>query len=156
MTTRNIDRLVCSIMCIQLWQWFCCAGSLWSAQHSPPSVKQVSGLIETAEITYCVLLLRILYNQVINKDDSCVITYTDYTTVFHSISLSSHKFMDRSLAVAGASRKNRSIFHTIYRVVTGIARVRGTDDTYAYTAVRMHINSPGWWFYGFLRFLLFL
>ena len=77
-----------------------------------------------------ILLLRMLYDQVINNDDSCVITYIDYTAAFDSIS---HKFLDRTLAAAGASRKSRAIFRAIYRVATGIARVRGTDGTYKFS-----------------------
>ena len=52
------------------------------------------------------LLLRLLYDQVIKKDRSCVVTFIDYTAAFDSIS---HKFMDSTLANAGASRKSRAI-----------------------------------------------
>ena len=74
-----------------------------------------------------ILLLRLLYDQVINNDKSCVITYIDYTAAFDSIS---HKFMDRTLGAAGASRKSRAIFRAIYKAATGIARVRGVDGKY--------------------------
>ena len=54
----------------------------------------------------------------------------DYTTAFDSIS---HKFMDRTLAEAGASKKSRTIFRAIYKAATGTARVRGTDGKYIYS-----------------------
>ena len=76
------------------------------------------------------LLLRLLYDQVINRNNSCVITYIDYTAAFDSIS---HKFLDRTLAAAGASKKSRAIFRAIYKVASGIARVRGTDGKYEYS-----------------------
>ena len=74
-----------------------------------------------------ILLLRLLYDQVINNNKSCVVTYIDYTAAFDSIS---HKFLDRTLAKAGASRKSRAIFRAIYKAATGIARVRGVDGKY--------------------------
>ena len=76
------------------------------------------------------LLLRLLYDQVTNRNSSCVVTYIDYTAAFDSIS---HKFLDRTLAAAGASRKSRAIFRAIYKNATGIARVRDTDGKYTYS-----------------------
>ena len=38
------------------------------------------------------------------------------------------------MAAAGASRKTRAIFRAIYKVATGIARVRGTDGKYVYSS----------------------
>ena len=77
-----------------------------------------------------VLLLRLLYDHVIKKNSSCVVTYIDYTAAFDSIS---HKYMDRTLAAAGATKKSRAIFRAIYKAATGIARVRDTDGKYAYS-----------------------
>ena len=76
------------------------------------------------------MLLRLLYDSVIRKNSSCVITYIDYTAAFDSIS---HKFLDKTLKAAGASRKSRAIFRAIYRVATGSARVRGIDGKYVYS-----------------------
>ena len=70
------------------------------------------------------LLLRVLYDQVIARNKKCVITYIDYSAAFDSVS---HKFMDQTLANAGAKRKSRAIFRAIYQAATGIARVRGTE-----------------------------
>ena len=77
-----------------------------------------------------ILLLRVLYDQVINKNSKCVVTYIDYTAAFDSVS---HKFMDAVLAKAGASKKSRAIFRAIYEAASGIARVRGTDGQVIYS-----------------------
>ena len=73
------------------------------------------------------LLLRLLYDHIIKNKKKCVITFIDYTAAFDSIS---HKFLDRTLEIAGASRKSRAIFRAIYKTATGTARVRGTDGKY--------------------------
>ena len=77
-----------------------------------------------------ILLLRVLYDQVINANRKCVVTYIDFTAAFDTIS---HKFMDSTLAKAGASRKSRAIFRAIYAAAAGIARVNGTDDNYVFS-----------------------
>ena len=74
-----------------------------------------------------VLLLRVLYDQVINANRKCVVTYIDFTAAFDTIS---HKFMNSTLAKAGASRKSRAIFRAIYAAAAGIARVNGTGGNY--------------------------
>ena len=65
-----------------------------------------------------------LYDQIINGDDKCMVTYIDYKAAFDSVA---HKFLDLSLASAKASRKSRAIFRTIYAVASGVAKVKGTD-----------------------------
>ena len=77
-----------------------------------------------------ILLLRVLYDQVINANSKCVVTYIDFTAASDTIS---HKFMDSTLAKAGASRKSRAIFRAIYAAASGIARVNGTDGKYVYS-----------------------
>ena len=71
-----------------------------------------------------------LYDQIIKRKKSCVVTYIDYTAGFDSIS---HKFMDATLANAGATRKSRAIFRAIYRAATGMARVKGVDGETIYS-----------------------
>ena len=44
----------------------------------------------------------------------------------------SHKFLDRSLAKAGASRKTRAMFIAIYAAASGIPRVRGLNGQTIY------------------------
>ena len=71
-----------------------------------------------------------MYDQAINNNKSCVVTFIDYSAAFDSVS---HKFMDVTLAKAGASRKSKAIFHTIYSVTSGITRVKGTDRKTIYS-----------------------
>ena len=62
-----------------------------------------------------------------------MITYIDYTVAFDSIS---HKFMDETLATAGASTKSRFIFSAVlnyYQVAAGMARANGTDGNVIYS-----------------------
>lgn len=76
------------------------------------------------------LLLRVLYDQVIKNNKKCVVTFIDYSAAFDSIS---HKFMDKTLAAAGASNKSRSVFRAIYRAAAGKARVKSTDGKYIFS-----------------------
>ena len=78
------------------------------------------------------LLLRVLYDQVINNNRACIVTYIDYTAAFDSVS---HKFMDATLANAGASAKSRAIFRAIYNAAAGITRVNGTDGGKIFSGV---------------------
>ena len=57
-------------------------------------------------------------------------TYIDFSTAFDSVS---HKFMDRTLAIAGASRESRAIFRAIYSGVAGVTRVNSTDGEYKFS-----------------------
>ena len=65
-----------------------------------------------------------LYDQIINGNTRCIVTYIDYTAAFDSVS---HKYLDVALKDAGASRKTRAIFRSIYEVAAGVARVNGID-----------------------------
>ena len=77
-----------------------------------------------------ILLLRVLCDQIIKNDSTLFVTYIDYSAAFDSIS---HKFLDRSLASAGASRKTRAIFRAIYAAAEGIARVNGLHGNNVYS-----------------------
>ena len=57
-------------------------------------------------------------------------TFIDYSGAFDSVS---HKFLNKSLAAAGASRKTRAIFRSIYKAGEGIARVRGLNGSTIYS-----------------------
>ena len=59
-----------------------------------------------------------------------MVTYIDYSAAFDSVS---HKFIDATLADAGASRKTRAIFRAIYEAAAGVARVSGIDGTYSFS-----------------------
>ena len=78
-----------------------------------------------------ILLLRVLYDQIINTDSKLFVTYIDYSAAFDSVS---HKFLDKSLANAGASRKTRAMFRAIYAAAEGTARVKGLQGSKVYSA----------------------
>ena len=63
------------------------------------------------------------------KKDVCL-TFIDYSAAFDSVS---HKFLDKSLAKAGASRKTRAMFRAIYAAANGVARVRGLNGKTIYS-----------------------
>ena len=44
----------------------------------------------------------------------------------------SHTFLDAALAKAGASRKTRKIFRSIYEVAAGTIRINGTNGSHVY------------------------
>ena len=67
---------------------------------------------------------------VLKQNENVCITFIDYSTAFDSIS---HKFLDESLAAAGASRKTRAMFRAIYEATEGIARVRGLNGSTIYS-----------------------
>ena len=71
------------------------------------------------------LLLRVLYDRIIGRDQSCIVTFIDYTAAFDSIS---QKFLDKTLKDAGASLKSRAIFRAIYEAASGVARVQSIID----------------------------
>ena len=76
-----------------------------------------------------ILLLRVLFDQALQRGENLVVTYIDYSAAFDSIS---HKFLDKSLKKAGASRKTRAIFRAIYDAAEGTARVRGLNGNNIY------------------------
>ena len=53
----------------------------------------------------------------------------------HSFDFVSHKYLDRALKKAGASRKTRAIFRAIYRAAAGTARVNGVDGEKVYSKI---------------------
>ena len=77
-----------------------------------------------------VLLLRILFEQAIAKNEKLYVTYIDYSAAFDTVS---HKFLDRSLAEAKASRKTRAMFRAIYAAAEGTAKVRGLNGKTIYS-----------------------
>ena len=77
-----------------------------------------------------VLLLRVIYDNVILHKKDCVVTFIDFAGAFDSVS---HKFLDKALRKAGASRKSRALFRAIYEAATGTARVLGLDGNNSYS-----------------------
>ena len=76
------------------------------------------------------LLLRVLYDHIIRGDKQCAVTFIDFEAAFDSVS---HKYLDKALEKAGASRKTRAIFRAIYKAAQGAARIRGVDGKIHYS-----------------------
>ena len=87
-----------------------------------------------------ILLLRVLFDQALGQGEDLVITYIDYTAAFDSVS---HKFLDRSLKNAKASRKTRALFRAIYAAAEGIARVKGLDGKHIYSQSGIQSQARG-------------
>jgi hypothetical protein len=62
-----------------------------------------------------VMILRTLYDEMLEQGKDLYVTFIDYSAAFDSIS---HKFLDRALKEAGASAKSRALFRAIYRAVS--------------------------------------
>ena len=77
------------------------------------------------------LLLRVLFDYILERGEKLFVTYIDYSAAFDSVI--SHKFLDESLKKAGASRKTRAMFRAIYRDAEGIARVSGLHGNKIYS-----------------------
>ena len=71
-----------------------------------------------------ILLLRVLHDNIIANNKHCVVTYIDFAAAFDSVS---HRFFDAALGNAGATRKTRALFRTIYAAAQGAARIQGED-----------------------------
>ena len=86
------------------------AGARMPRQHPPPEVACGAG------------------NKVKRQDQSHL-----HRLVLPSTTNISHKFLDRSLARAGASRKTRAMFRAIYKATEGMTRVRGLNGQHIYS-----------------------
>ena len=65
-----------------------------------------------------------IYDQIINGNDKCVVTYIDFAAAFDSVS---HKFLDSALEKAKATRKTRALFRAIYAAAEGAVRLSSKD-----------------------------
>ena len=71
-----------------------------------------------------VLLLRTIYDYMLENGHQLFATFIDFSAAFDSLS---HKFIDQSLEAAGVSDKTRSMFRAIYRSATARTAVEGID-----------------------------
>ena len=71
-----------------------------------------------------VLILRTLFDAVLQRHGKMCVSFIDYSAAFDSVS---HKFIDVALAEAGATDKTRSIFRAIYQSATARTEVEGID-----------------------------
>ena len=63
-----------------------------------------------------------LYDNIIRKNTSCVVTYMDFEESIDSIS---HKYVDVALKYVVGSRKSRVLFRQIYKSPRGTAKING-------------------------------
>ena len=68
--------------------------------------------------------------QIIRENEKLVVTFIDFKVVFDSLS---HKFIDAVMVKAGASRKEWTIFRSIYKVTSGVMKVNGTQGNTIYS-----------------------
>ena len=71
-----------------------------------------------------VLILRTIYDAMLQRGKPLYITFIDYTAAFDSVS---HKFLDEALKEAGATNKTRAIFRAVYAAATARTVVKDTD-----------------------------
>ena len=70
------------------------------------------------------LILRTLFDAVLQKHGKMYVTFIDYSAAFDSVS---HKFIDTALAEAKATDKTRVMFRAIYKSATARTDVEGID-----------------------------
>ena len=105
-----------------------------------------------------ILVLRTLYDAMLERGEPLYVTFIDYSAAFDSVS---HKFLDEALHAAGASNKTRAMFRAIYRAATARTAVQGTDGKTVFSdvfpinrgVVQGDITSP-WYFILALELIL--
>ena len=70
------------------------------------------------------MVLRTIYEDVLEQGKRLCATYIDYSAAFDSVS---HKFIDTTLQEAGVSVKTRRMFRAIYRASSAVVKVDGVN-----------------------------
>jgi hypothetical protein len=71
-----------------------------------------------------VLVLRSIFEDMLERGEELFATFIDYSAAFDSVS---HKFLDEALADAGASHKSRAIFRAMYDAASATTKVQSVD-----------------------------
>ena len=71
-----------------------------------------------------ILILRTIYDEMLEVGKTLFATYIDYSAAFDSVS---HKFLDEALKAAGASDKSRALFRAVYAAASAATKVSSTD-----------------------------
>ena len=71
-----------------------------------------------------VMILRTIFDDVMDQGKQMCATFIDYTAAFDSIS---HKYLDHALKEAGASVKTRRMFRAIYKAASAVTKVSDVD-----------------------------
>ena len=71
-----------------------------------------------------VMVLRTIFDDVMEQGREMCATFIDYSAAFDSVS---HKYLDRALQKAGASIKSRRMFRAIYSAASAVTKVESID-----------------------------
>ena len=71
-----------------------------------------------------VLVLRTIYDDMLEQGKKLYATFIDYNAAFDSIS---HKFLNEALREAGASDKSRAMFRSMYKTASATVKVADVD-----------------------------
>ena len=71
-----------------------------------------------------VLVLRTIYDDMLEQGRTLYATFIDYSAAFDSVS---HKFLDEALREAGASNKSRAMFRAMYKAASATVKVSDVD-----------------------------
>ena len=74
------------------------------------------------------MVLRTISEDMLRQGKELCATYIDYSAAFDSVS---HKFIDQTLADAGASVKTRRIFRAIYNAAYAVVKVSGVNGKHS-------------------------
>ena len=78
-----------------------------------------------------VMILRSVYDDMLDAGRALYVTFVDYSDAFDSIS---HKFLDQALKEAGASAKSRSLFRAVYAAASTMTKVPNTNGEEIHSA----------------------
>ena len=73
-----------------------------------------------------VLVLRTIYDDMLEMGEKLYVSFIDYSAAFDSVS---HKFIDKALKRAGASNKSRALFRAIYNAASATTKVQSVDGS---------------------------
>ena len=70
------------------------------------------------------MILRSIYDEMIDTGKTLYVTFVDYGVAFDSIS---HRFLDQTLKDSGTSDKNHVLFRSVYNITSVVIKVPSTD-----------------------------
>ena len=74
-----------------------------------------------------VMVLRTLYNKMLQEGKEMAVTFIDYSVAFDSVS---HKFIDMTLEEVGAKPRTRALFRAVYGGAAAMAKVKDVDGKF--------------------------
>ena len=77
-----------------------------------------------------VMILRTVFNKMLQEGKELAVTFIDYSAAFDSVS---HKFIDLALGEAGAKPRTRALFRAVYGSAAAVTKVKDVDGTYVFS-----------------------